>query len=176
MKFLVNGGFNNNRLLQIILVFTLIYITILWVTNMLLYVEKIGFTYASVVKYYLGAEEEFKNPVSFRGLLEVTHFHLFAFAMALLLMNHLTVFTGLSQSMKLFLIILSFLSGLGDIGAGWLIRYVSPSFAYIKIGSFIVFQVTFLLLVFFSFFALKIYNKGRENGRSEIVEGGNKKY
>lgn len=176
MKFLVNGGFNNNRLLQIILVFTLIYITILWVTNMLLYVEKIGFTYASVVKYYLGAEEEFKNPVSYRGLLEVTHFHLFAFAMVLLLMNHLTVFTGLSQSMKLSLIILSFLSSLGDIGAGWLIRYVSPSFAYIKIGSFIVFQVTFLLLVFFSFFALKIYNKGRENGRSEIVEGGNKKY
>ncbi|MEK6692189.1 MAG: hypothetical protein AABY44_02035 [Nitrospirota bacterium] len=176
MKFLLNGDFNNNRLLKIILVFTLIYVAILWVTNLLLYIENIGFTYTSVVKYYLGAEEEFKNPVSFRGLLEVTHFHLFAFAMVLLLMNHLTVFTGLSQLIKLSLIIISFLSGLGDIGAGWLIRFVSPSFAYIKIGSFIVFQVTFLLLIFFSFFALRIYNKGRENGRSEIVEGGNRKY
>jgi hypothetical protein len=170
MKFLLNGGFNNNRLLQIILVFTLIYIAILWVTNLLLYIEKIGFTHASVVEYYLGAEEEFKNPVSYRGLLEVTHFHIFAFAMALLLMNHLTVFTGLSQSIKLSLIIISFLSGLGDMGAGWLIRFVSPSFAYLKIGSFFVFQITFLLLIFFSFFTLKIYNKARENGRSEIAE------
>lgn len=163
MKFLLNGGFNNNRLLQIILVFTLIYITILWVTNMLLYVEKIGFTYTSVVDYYLGSEEEFKNPISYRGLLEVTHFHLFVFAMALLLMNHLTVFTNLPYFLKLSLIILSFLSGFGDMGAGWLIRFVSPSFAYLKIGSFIVFQITFLILIFFSFFAMRIYNKVREN-------------
>jgi hypothetical protein len=162
MKFLLNGDFNNNRLLQIILVFTLIYIAILWVTNLLLYIEKIGFTYASVVEYYLGAEEEFKNPVSYRGLLEVTHFHIFAFAMALLLMNHLTVFTGISQPIKLSLIIISFLSGLGDMGAGWLIRFVSPGFAYLKIGSFIVFQLVFLLLLVFSFFALKIYRNNKE--------------
>lgn len=171
MKFLVNGDFNNNRLLKIILIFSLIYIAVLWVTNILLYVEKIGFTYASVIEYYLGAEEEFKNPVSYRGLLEVTHFHLFVFGMALLLMNHLTVFTGLSQSIKLSLIIISFLSGLGDMGAGWLIRFVSPSFAYLKIVSFIVFQISFFLLIFFSFFALRTYNKGQENGRSEILVG-----
>lgn len=162
MKFLVNGDFNNNRLLQIILVFTLIYIAILWVTNLLLYIEKIGFTHTSVVKYYLGTEEEFKNPVSYRGLLEVTHFHIFAFAMALLLMNHLTVFTGLSQSIKLSLIIISFLSGLGDMGAGWLIRFASPGFAYLKIGSFIIFQLVFLLLLVFSFFVMKIYKNNRE--------------
>lgn len=157
MKFLVDGEFNNNRLLQIILIFTLIYTIILWFTDILLYVEKIGFTYRSVVDYYIGSEDEFKNPVSYRGLLEVTHFHLFIFAMALLLVNHMTVFSNLPQLLKLTLILLSFVSGLLNMGAGWLIRFVSPSFAYLKIWGFIVFQISFLFLLVFSFSSLKIY-------------------
>src|SRR3989344_7439645 len=158
MKFIVTGDFNNNRLLQIILLFVLLYISFLWFTNILLYVEKIGFTYSSVVDYYLGSEEEFKNPVSYIGLLEATHWHLFVFAMSLLLVNHLTVFSNLNQFLKLFLIIGSFLSGLGDMSAGWLIRFVSPSFAYLKLWSFIAFQISFLILLVFSFTVMRIYN------------------
>ena len=159
MKFLVNGDLGNNKLLQIILFFVLSYMAVFWATNTLLYIEKIGFTRSSVVDYYLGSEEEFKNPVSYLGLLESTHFHLFVFAMALLLINHLTVFFNIPQSLKLSLIILSFLSGLGNMAAGWLIRFISPSFAYFKIGSFIVLQICFLLLLIFSFFAIKTYEQ-----------------
>jgi hypothetical protein len=168
MKFLKNGELNNSRLLQIILVFTLIYTIILWFSNMLLYVEKIGFTYSSVVDYYLGSEDEFKNPVSYRGLLEVTHFHLFVFAMALLLVNHLTAFTNIPQILKLTLILLSFISGLVDMGGGWLIRFVSPSFAYLKIVSFIVFQSSLLFLLIFSFFAVKTYRSDKMKDRGEV--------
>lgn len=158
MKFLTKGDFNNSRLLQIILVFTLVYVLLLWVTNLLLYSERIGFAYDAIVNYYLGSEEEFKNPVSYIGLLEATHWHLFVFAMALLLVNHLTVFSNLNQFLKLFLIIVSFLSGLGDMSAGWLIRFVSPSFAYLKLWSFIAFQISFLILLVFSFTVMRIYN------------------
>ena len=158
MKFLTKGDFNNSRLLQIILVFTLVYVLLLWVTNLLLYSERIGFTYDVIVNYYLGSEEEFKNPVSYIGLLEATHWHLFVFAMSLLLVNHLTVFSNLNQFLKLFLIIVSFLSGLGDMSAGWLIRFMSPSFAYLKLWSFIAFQISFLILLVFSFTVLKIYS------------------
>jgi len=161
MKFLVNGDFNN-RLLQIILFFVLIYTGFLWFTNILLYVEKIGFTYTSVVDYYLGSDEEFKNPISYRGLLEVTHFHLFAFAIALLLVSHLTVFSGLNQRLKLPLITISFISGFLDIASGWLIRFVSPEFAYLKVLGFIVFQMSFAILLISSFFALGIYNSPHE--------------
>lgn len=164
MKFLKDGDLSSSRLLQIILAFTLMYMAVLWFTNILLYVEKIGFTYASVVDYYLGSEDEFKNPVSYRGLLEATHFHLFVFAMALLLVNHLTAFTNVPQTLKLTLILLSFISGLADIGGGWLIRFVSPGFAYLKIGSFILFQTSFLFLLAFSFFALKFYQKDQGKG------------
>ena len=162
MKFFVNGDFSNSRLLQIILFFTLLYILILWITNILLYIEKVGFTYNSVVNYYLGSEEEFKNPVSYLGLLELTHFHLFVFALALLLVNQLTAFINVPQSLKLSLILLSFLSGMGNIGAGWLVRFVSPIFAYLKIGSFIVFQISFLILLVLSFIAIGVYQKGKD--------------
>lgn len=159
MKFLKDGSFNNNGLLRLILCFALIYILILWVTNILIYVEKIGFRYTTVVDYYLGSEVEFKNPVSYRGLLEITHFHLFVFGMALLILNHLVTFTKLPRSLKLSLITLSFLSGLVDIGAGWLVRFVSPQFAYLKIGGFIVFQLSLLSLLVCSFFALRLYRQ-----------------
>lgn len=158
MKFLKDGSFNNNNLLQVILFFTLCYILVLWLTNILLYIEKIGFTYSSVAGYYLGSEDEFKNPVSYRGLLELTHFHLFTFAFLLLLVNHLTVFLNISRYLKLYFIIISFTSGLAEMGSGWLIRFISPSFAYLKIGSFIIFQTSFLCLLVFSFFAVKIYS------------------
>ena len=157
MKFLVNGDFNN-RLLQIILLFVLIYTGFLWFTNILLYVEKIGFTHTSVVDFYLGSDEEFKNPISYRGLLEVTHFHLFVFAIVLLLVSHLTVFSGINQRLKLPLITVSFISGFLDIASGWLIRFVSPEFAYLKVLGFIVFQMSFAILLISSFFALGIYN------------------
>src|SRR3989304_6375821 len=157
MKFLVNGDFNN-RLLQIILIFVLIYTGFLWFTNILLYVEKIGFTYTSVVDYYLGSDEEFRNPISYGGLLEVTHFHLFVFAIVLLLVSHLTVFSGINQRLKLPLITVSFISGFLDIASGWLIRFVSPEFAYLTGLCFIVFQMSFTILLISSFFALGIYN------------------
>lgn len=164
MRFLINGGFNNSRPLQIILVFTLIYVTLLWVTNLLLYIEKIGFTYTTVVDYYLGSEGEFKNPVSYMGLLEITHFHLMAFAFVLLLVNHLMAFLDISDSIKLPIIFVSFVSGLGDMGAGWLVRFVSPTFAYLKIGSFVVFQISLLFLLAFSFLVLGVYRKEGKRG------------
>lgn len=161
MKFLANGIPPNNILLKIILFFTLLYILFLSVTNILLYIENIGFTPTSVVNYYLGSEEEFKTPVSYRGLLETTHFHLFAIGMALLLVCHLTVFTNLPQKVKLLLILLSFIFWLCDMGSGWLVRFISPSFAYLKIVAFIIAQISLIILTLFSFFSLNIYNTKR---------------
>jgi len=161
VKFLANGEVNNSRLLQIILLFTLFYVLLLWITNVLIYIERIGFDYISVVEYYRGSEESFRNPISYLGLLEMTHIHLFLFAMALLLVNHLTAFLRLHWFLKLLLILVSFISGLLDIGSGWLIRYASPSFAYLKMASFILFQVSFFILAVLSFFSLNIYQGHR---------------
>ena len=173
MKFLVNGGEKNSRLLQIILLFTLFYVLLLWITNILIYTERIGFDFKSVVEYYRGSEESFRNPISYLGLLEITHIHIFLFAMALLLVNHLTAFLRLHWLLKLLLILVSFISGLMDIGSGWLIRYASPTFAYLKMASFILFQASFFILAVLSFFSLDIYkghrdDRGNRGGGSQI--------
>ena len=78
MRFIVTGELGRNRLLQIIILLYALYVAGLWVTNTLLYFSKMGLSYASVVAYYLGSEESFLAPRSYQGLLEVSHYHLFA--------------------------------------------------------------------------------------------------
>lgn len=159
MKFLSSGDLSSQGLLKLILLLTLLFLTFLHLTNTLIYIEKAGLSYTSVVEYYLGSEGEFKNPVSYRGLLEGTHFHIFSMAMVLLMLNHLAAFTGFPHRMKLLLIIVSFGSGFMDIASGWLIRFSSPVFAYMKIFAFAVFQLSFLVLLILSFFSLRVYDR-----------------
>ena len=75
MRFVVTGEWSRNRLLQTIVVLYVIYVAGLWVTNSLLYFNKMGLTASSVTAYYLGNEEQFLQPRTYQGLLEVTHFH-----------------------------------------------------------------------------------------------------
>ncbi len=161
MRFLVDGDFNNGSLLKIILFCALVYLTIMSITNALLFIDKTGFSVQAIVEQYLGSEEQFRNPASYRGLLEGTHMHLFAAGIMLLLVNHLTVFTGLKQGIKLTLVITSFSSGLLDMASGWLIRFVSPSFAYLKIAAFVTFELSLFCLLAASFMSLALYDKKR---------------
>ena len=92
MRFVVTGEWSRNRLLQAIVVLYSVYVAALWTTNALLYFAKMGLTTASVVEYYLGSEERFLSPRSYQGLLEVSHFHLFAMGMLLLVLTHLALF------------------------------------------------------------------------------------
>jgi hypothetical protein len=108
---------------------------------------QIGFSYESVVEYYLGSEQDFRPPRSYLGMLEEAHFHFFAMAIILVTLNHLILFTKIGNFWKLLLILSSYLSALGDIAGGWLIRYVSPEFAYLKIASLIVLQVSLAALM-----------------------------
>ena len=124
----------------------MLFFVLLWVTNLLLYLQ-IGFSYDSVVEYYRGSEANFRPPKSYLGMLEEAHFHFFSMAVILVTLNHLMLFTALGNIWKLLLIVSSFLSALGDIAGGWLIRYVSADFAYVKIISVIVLQVSLALLM-----------------------------
>ena len=96
MRFVVTGEWSRNRLLQTIVVLYVIYVAGLWTTNALLYFGKMSLDPASVVEYYLGAEERFLAPRSYQGLLEISHFHLFAMGMLLLVLTHLMLFVPLA--------------------------------------------------------------------------------
>ena len=157
MRYFISPDIKKNTLLKLIVAFTVLFFLFLWITNLLLYLQ-IGFSYESVVEYYLGSEQDFRPPRSYLGMLEEAHFHFFAMAIILVTLNHLILFTKMGNFWKLLLILSSFLSALGDIAGGWLIRYVSPEFAYLKIASLIVLQVSLAALMIIVIWLLYGYN------------------
>ncbi len=154
MRFMVTGEWSRNRLLQTIVVLFSLYVAAFWVTNVLLYFAKMGLTYESVVQHYLGSEERYLSPRTYQGLLELSHYHLFAMGMLLLVLTHLMLFVPVSNGAKLWLIVVPFFSALLDEGAGWLVRYAHPGFAYAKIAGFLLLQASLAVLVVISIWAV----------------------
>jgi len=169
LRFVVTGEWTRNRLLQTIVVLYAFYVSALWVTNALLYFSKMGLTTASVVEYYLGSEERFLSPRSYQGLLEVSHFHLFAMGMLLLVLTHLALFVPVSPRAKAALVVVPFVAALLDEGAGWLVRFVSPGFAALKIAGFLLLQGSLAALVVASLWAVFAGAQG-ENYAGELDE------
>jgi hypothetical protein len=147
VRFVISAELNRNRLLQVIVLLYSLYVALLWLTNALLYFSKMSLTYGSVVAYYLGSEQQFTEPRSYLGMLEISHFHLFAMGMLLLVLTHLVLFVPLSNRAKVWLIVTPFLSALLDEGSGWLVRFVSPVFAVAKIAGFLALQASLAALI-----------------------------
>ena len=154
MRFVVTGEWSRNRLLQTIVVLYSVYVAGLWLTNALLYFNKMGLGYASVVSYYRGDEERFLEPRTYQGLLEISHFHLFAMGMLLLVLTHLALFVPLSNRWKIWLIALPFSAAAIAEAAGWLVRFVHPGFAYAKIAGFLALESSLAALVILGLWAV----------------------
>jgi hypothetical protein len=154
MRFVVTGEWNRNRLLQVIVVLYALYVALLVVTNTLLYFDKMSLAPASVVAHYLGSETEFREPRSYLGMLELAHFHLFAVGMLIMVMTHLMLFIPVSGKLKVWLISVPFLAGIVSEGSGWLVRFVSPNFAIMKVGGFLLLQGSLITLVAISIWSV----------------------
>jgi hypothetical protein len=146
MRFVVTGEWNKNALLRIIVLFFLFYCFAFWLTNFGLYME-MGLSYKGVVEHYLGSPEKFTHPKSIRGLMEVSHFHLFAMGIFLVALMHLLLFVPISGLFKMILIVAAFSSAFLDEASGWLIVFVSPIFAYLKIASFVTLQLSLIVTI-----------------------------
>jgi hypothetical protein len=130
----------------VIVLFFLFYCFAFWLTNFGLYME-MGLSYQGVVEHYLGSPEKFTRPKSIRGLMEVSHFHLFAMGIFLVSLMHLLLFVPVNGLLKLVLIVAAFTSAFLDEASGWLIVFVSPLFAYMKIASFVVLQLSLITTI-----------------------------
>lgn len=140
MKYLQNGGFQQQPLMRLTLTLALLLLAGFWVTNLALYFVHMTLDPASVVAYYRGDEANFLPPRSAQGMLEVTHMHLPMFAIVLLLLTHLLIFAPMRYGQKVAFIIASFGSALLMEAAGWMTRFWSPGFAILKVGAFLIFQ------------------------------------
>jgi len=168
LRFVVTGEWSRNRLLQIIVALYALYVAALWATNAMLYFSKMTLAPSSVVSYYLGNEAEFLSPRTYQGLLEVSHFHLFAMGMLLLVLTHLMLFVPVSGRVKAWLITVPFLAGFLDEGAGWLVRFGGPGFAWLKVAGFLLLQGSLAVLIVISVWS--VFSGSQENYETESYE------
>jgi len=147
MRFVVTAEWRENHLLRLILGCFLLFVALLWLSNALLFFAHMTLAPSSVVAFYRGSEEAFSQPRSYQVLLEISHFHLFAMGILVLTMTHLVLFAPISVSAKAWLILLSFGSALADEASGWLVRFVHPGFAVLKIGAFVVLQTSLAAMI-----------------------------
>ncbi len=169
MKYMQSGGFSGNPFMRLTLGLTLALLTGFAISNFVLYFQRMDLTPASVVSYYNGNEEEFRPARSPQSMMEVTHGHLATMALVMLLLTHLAIFLPISKFSKVFLIITAFASALFSEGSSWLVRYVDPLFAWLKIVSFLLLQASLIVLLFsLAVFLWKSRNRdGMEDDPSE---------
>jgi hypothetical protein len=123
--------------MRLTLVLTLTLLAGFWLTNAGMYFARMDLRPASVVSYYNGSEEDFRPSRSGAEMLEATHMHLPMMGMVILFLTHLLIFVPMSRSAKTGFIVTAFVSALLQEGSGWLVRFVSPAFAPLKILGFL---------------------------------------
>lgn len=160
------GGFQNQSLMRLTLFLTLIFLAGFWVTNFALYFAKMDLTPQSVQDYYLGSQEQFKMPRTYQSMLEVSHAHLPMMAIVVLLLTHLLIFAPYSFKTKVVFISSGFVLGLINESAGWLVRFVHPGFAPLKVAGFMGFQGVLGFLI--TALALFLFKSKRPTDNSKL--------
>lgn len=154
MRFVVTGEWSRNHLLHAIVVCFLIFTTLFWLSNFFMFLSRMPLSPAGVAEYYLGNEELFQQPRTFRGMIEIAHYHLFAMGILLMTLTHLMLFVPLPGAFKFWMVILPFGGALADEAGGWLTRFVDPAFAWLKVGGFVLLQATLFILIVTCFWAI----------------------
>ncbi|MBI4060166.1 MAG: hypothetical protein HY403_01920 [Elusimicrobia bacterium] len=163
MKYMQTGGFQGNPLMRLTLAWTLVFAAGLWVTNAAMYFSRMSLSPSSVEAYYLGSPEEYSQPRSAASLLEVSHAHLATMGVMILLLTHLAIFAPWEDRAKKRVIALGFGSSFVGEASGWLVRFVSPGFAPLKIACFLTFQAVLALLI--AVLAIFLHKAGRPHPR-----------
>lgn len=147
MKYMAGGNFKVNPLVRLTLIGTLVFFILFLVTTVVMFFSKMGLSPDAVAAYYRGSEEAFTQPRTFGSMLEVTHGHLPVMAMVALLLTHLFIFVPTGPRRKLTAIVTFFGAALLGEVAGWLVRFVHPGFAWLKIACFLTLVVSMAYLI-----------------------------
>jgi len=147
MRYMQEGGFQNNPLMRLTLFLTLALLVGFWATNVGMYFSRMNLRPTSVVAYYNGSEDDFRAPRSTASMLETTHMHLPTMGLLLLFLTHLVIFVPMPRGAKVGVIATAFASAILEEGSGRLVRFVSPSFALLKVIGFVGLQAAILILI-----------------------------
>jgi hypothetical protein len=115
-----------------------------------------GLSPQGIADHYRGSDATFGEPMSFRELAEVTHFHLFTMPVVFMILVHVLYLTNANHAVKVSMTWLSF-AGVGlDLISPWLISYVSPIFVLTMLTGDTLMMVTFLVMMFIPLYEMWI--------------------
>jgi len=127
---------------------------LLLVSSILLFEEKIGFSFKGVLEYYIGSEEKFIVAKSSAGVLKIVLPHIFVFGLFMMVILHFLYFTKEKkiQAITYAAFTLSFL----EIFSPLMIINGFEIFVYLKLVSFFLFE-TLVVYVLFLLFSSIVY-------------------
>jgi hypothetical protein len=156
MKYMEQGGFQNNPLTRMTLWGTFVFLTGLWASNFGMYFSRMGLSPSSVAAYYRGSEETFQPERTFGSMVESSHGHFAMMAMVLLVLTHLYIFVPGPRRLKTAFVIGTFAATFLSEASGWLVRFVHPGFAILKPAAFLASQAFLgLMLALLAAFLLR---------------------
>jgi hypothetical protein len=160
-----NGGFSQNPMMRLTLLFTMFFLFGFLIVNFLMFFHKMDLTPESIASYYRGNEEDFRPARTYQSMLEVTHSHLPVMAVVMLVLTHLVIFTPASKGVKYSFIVIAFTSAFLNEGSNYLIRFVDPDFAWLKIFTFLSLQasISLLLIILITFLIRSHFKKTEED-------------
>ncbi|MCB9552543.1 MAG: hypothetical protein H6705_11790 [Myxococcales bacterium] len=149
MRFVVTGEWSRNDLLRLIVFLFLCFTLLFVVSSALLYFTRMELDPVSVQRYFLGEPDiEFGQPPRpYASLVETSHMHLFAMGMLVMVLTHLLLFVPINTALKGWLVLIAFVAALLDEASNWLVRFVDPAFAWLKIGAFLTMELSLSVLV-----------------------------
>ncbi len=100
-----------------------------------------------IADHYRGSDATFGEPMSFRELAEVTHFHLFTMPVVFMILVHVLYLTQASHAAQVWLTWLSFGGVALDLLSPWLISYVSPIFVLTMLAGDTLMMGSFLVMM-----------------------------
>jgi hypothetical protein len=153
MRFFISARLKDNKPLYYMVIFFLFLSLIFWLSSWLYFYSKYGFSYETLYKYFF-QDPEFPERISLAQLSEDLHIQTFLNAFYLLTIFALFILTSLSSYVKTLVLLLGFLSCAFYLYSDLLILYLSPTFAYLKLFSFIGFQLINLFVLLYTLLAL----------------------
>jgi len=147
VKYMMLGTYRTPTFVRLTLLWSTLFLLLFWGTNAALFLRNLGWQPRTIVEHYLGSEENFTQPRTVGGMLEVTHAHLAVMSIVLLLVTHLALFFPWPLRWRVALVCGAFGGALCGEAAGWLVRFVHPLFAWLKLAGFLSLQGCLAILL-----------------------------
>ena len=107
-----------------------------------------GLSPQGIADHYRGSDATFGEPISFRELAEITHFHLFTMPVVFMILVHVLYLTAAGHPIKTMTTWLAFGGVVLDLVSPWLISYVSPVFVVTMLLGDICMTLGFFIMFF----------------------------